>query len=67
VSVEKLRDARPYVRRRLHHRASSPADVLQLLLAIPMCVPFTRRALFLARFISAAPEGEQDSRQGREP
>ncbi len=62
VSVEKLRDARPYVIVGAFIIAAvvTPPDVLsQLLLAVPMCVLF-EAGLFLARFISARPEGEHD-------
>src|SRR5437899_7010628 len=55
VSVEKLRDARPYVIVGAFIIAAvvTPPDVLsQLLLAIPMCLLF-EAGLFFARFISA--------------
>jgi len=62
VSVEKLRDARPYVIVGAFIIAAvvTPPDVLsQLLLAIPMCLLY-EAGLFLARFISARAGSEQD-------
>jgi sec-independent protein translocase protein TatC len=62
VSVEKLRDARPYVIVGAFIIAAvvTPPDVLsQLLLAIPMCLLY-EAGLFLARFVSARPGGEHD-------
>ena len=62
VSVEKLRDARPYVIVGAFIIAAvvTPPDVLsQLLLAIPMCILY-EAGLFLARFISARAGSEQD-------
>jgi sec-independent protein translocase protein TatC len=62
VSVEKLRDARPYVIVGAFIIAAvvTPPDVLsQLLLAIPMCLLY-EAGLFLARFISARADSEQD-------
>jgi sec-independent protein translocase protein TatC len=62
VSVEKLRDARPYVIVGAFIIAAvvTPPDVLsQLLLAIPMCLLY-EAGLFLARFISARREAEPD-------
>ena len=62
VSVEKLRDARPYVIVGAFIVAAvvTPPDVLsQLLLAIPMCLLY-EAGLFLARFISARAGSEQD-------
>src|SRR5204863_7563476 len=56
VSVEKLRDARPYVIVGAFVIAAvvTPPDVLsQLLLAIPMCLLY-EAGLVLARFVKAA-------------
>src|SRR5437588_8501460 len=60
VSVEKLRDARPYVIVGAFIIAAvvTPPDVLsQLLLAVPMCLLY-EAGLFVARFISARPKAE---------
>jgi sec-independent protein translocase protein TatC len=62
VSVEKLRDARPYVIVGAFIIAAvvTPPDVLsQLLLAIPMCLLF-EAGLVLARFVKAAEKNEPD-------
>jgi len=62
VSVEKLRDARPYVIVGAFIIAAvvTPPDVLsQLLLAIPMCVLY-EAGLFLARFVGARAGDEHD-------
>ncbi len=62
VSVEKLRDARPYVIVGAFIIAAvvTPPDVLsQLLLAIPMCLLY-EAGLVLARFIKAAERNEPD-------
>ncbi|HXM82593.1 MAG TPA: twin-arginine translocase subunit TatC [Burkholderiales bacterium] len=62
VSVEKLRDARPYVIVGAFIIAAvvTPPDVLsQLLLAIPMCLLY-EAGLILARFIKAAEKNEPD-------
>src|SRR6267378_2342862 len=62
VSVEKLRDARPYVIVGAFIIAAvvTPPDVLsQLLLAIPMCLLF-EAGLLLARFIKAAEKNEPE-------
>src|SRR2546426_849509 len=62
VSVEKLRDARPYVIVGAFIIAAvvTPPDVLsQLLLAIPMCLLY-EAGLLLARFIKAAEKNEPE-------
>jgi sec-independent protein translocase protein TatC len=62
VSVEKLRDARPYVIVGAFIIAAvvTPPDVLsQLLLAIPMCLLY-EAGLVLARFIKAAKKNEPE-------
>src|SRR6266852_2282061 len=62
VSVEKLRDARPYVIVGAFIIAAvvTPPDVLsQLLLAIPMCLLY-EAGLVLARFVKAAERDEPD-------
>ncbi len=62
VSVEKLRDARPYVIVGAFIIAAvvTPPDVLsQLLLAIPMCLLY-EAGLLLARFIKAAQKNEPE-------
>jgi len=62
VSVEKLRDARPYVIVGAFIIAAvvTPPDVLsQLLLAIPMCLLF-EAGLVLARFVKAAEKNQPD-------
>ena len=63
VSVEKLRDARPYVIVGAFIVAAvvTPPDVLsQFMLALPMCVLY-ETGLFLARFISHPKTVPQDS------
>src|SRR5256884_349462 len=62
VSVEKLRDARPYVIVGAFVIAAvvTPPDVLsQLLLAIPMCLLY-EAGLVLARFVKAAEANQPD-------
>ena len=62
VSVEKLRDARPYVIVGAFVIAAvvTPPDVLsQLLLAIPMCLLY-EAGLVLARFVKAAESNQPD-------
>jgi sec-independent protein translocase protein TatC len=62
VSVEKLRDARPYVIVGAFIIAAvvTPPDVLsQLLLAIPMCLLY-EAGLVLARFVKAAEKNQPD-------
>jgi sec-independent protein translocase protein TatC len=62
VSVEKLRDARPYVIVGAFIIAAvvTPPDVLsQLLLAIPMCLLY-EAGLLLARFIKAGEKNQTD-------
>ncbi len=68
VSVEKLRDARPYVIVGAFIIAAvvTPPDVLsQLLLAIPMCLLY-EAGLVLARFVKAAERNEPDLTTKRE-
>jgi sec-independent protein translocase protein TatC len=62
VSIEKLRDARPYVIVGAFIIAAvvTPPDVLsQLLLAIPMCILY-EAGLILARFVKSAEKNEAD-------
>jgi sec-independent protein translocase protein TatC len=62
VSVEKLRDARPYVIVGAFVVAAvvTPPDVLsQFMLAVPMCLLY-EAGLFLARFISVRQKGQSD-------
>jgi len=62
VSVEKLRDARPYVIVGAFVIAAvvTPPDVLsQLLLAIPMCLLY-EAGLVLGRFVKAAESNQPD-------
>jgi len=62
VSVEKLRDARPYfiVGAFVVAAVVTPPDVLsQLLLAIPMCLLY-EAGLFFARFVKKRAEGASD-------
>src|SRR5216117_4604525 len=62
VSVEKLRDARPYASVGAFVIAAvvTPPDVLsQLLLAIPMCLLY-EAGLVLARFVKAAEANQPD-------
>jgi sec-independent protein translocase protein TatC len=66
VSVEKLRDARPYVIVGAFVIAAivTPPDVLsQFMLAVPMCLLY-EAGLFLARFISV-PAKEESANQGQ--
>jgi sec-independent protein translocase protein TatC len=63
VSVEKLREARPYVIVGAFVIAAvvTPPDVVsQFMLAVPMCVLY-EAGLFLARFISRPQSASQDS------
>jgi sec-independent protein translocase protein TatC len=63
VSVEKLRDARPYVIVGAFVIAAvvTPPDVLsQFMLALPMCLLY-EAGLFLARFISVRPKEEAEN------
>ena len=69
VSVEKLRDARPYVIVGAFVVAAvvTPPDVLsQFMLAVPMCLLY-EAGLFVARFISARPKAENTSGQPSSP
>jgi sec-independent protein translocase protein TatC len=62
VSVEKLRDARPYVIVGAFVVAAivTPPDVLsQFMLAVPMCLLY-EAGLFLARFVGARPKAESE-------
>ncbi|HZM35762.1 MAG TPA: twin-arginine translocase subunit TatC [Burkholderiales bacterium] len=61
VSIEKLREARPYVIVGAFVVAAivTPPDVLsQFMLAVPMCILY-EAGLFLSRFISARPKAEE--------
>jgi sec-independent protein translocase protein TatC len=63
VSIEKLRDARPYVvvGAFVVSAVVTPPDVLsQFLLAVPMCVLY-EAGLFLARFIHVRPKTETEN------
>ena len=67
VSVEKLREARPYVIVGAFVVAAivTPPDVLsQFMLAVPMCILY-EAGLFLARFISVRPKAEEPENQGQ--
>ena len=67
VSVEKLRDARPYVIVGAFIIAAvvTPPDVLsQFMLAVPMCLLY-EAGLFLARFINVPPKNEASENQGQ--
>ena len=62
VSVEKLREARPYVIVGAFVVAAvvTPPDVLsQFMLAVPMCLLY-EAGLFLARFIAVRPKQESE-------
>ena len=62
VSVEKLRDARPYVIVGAFVVAAvvTPPDVLsQFMLAVPMCLLY-EAGLFLARFITVRSRAEEE-------
>jgi sec-independent protein translocase protein TatC len=62
VSVEKLRDARPYIIVGAFVVAAvvTPPDVLsQFMLAVPMCLLY-EAGLFLARFIAVRPKEESE-------
>src|SRR5262245_38376186 len=62
VSIEKLRDARPYVIVGAFVIAAvvTPPDVLsQFMLAIPMCLLY-EAGLFLARFVAVRPKQESE-------
>ena len=67
VSVEKLRDARPYVIVGAFIVAAvvTPPDVLsQFMLALPMCLLY-EAGLFLARFINVPPKNQASENQGQ--
>jgi sec-independent protein translocase protein TatC len=62
VTVEKLRDARPYVVVGAFVVAAivTPPDVLsQFMLAVPMCLLY-EAGLFLARFVGTRPKAESE-------
>ena len=62
VSVDKLRDARPYVIVGAFVIAAvvTPPDVLsQFMLAVPMCLLY-EVGVFLARFVAARPKTESE-------
>lgn len=67
VSVEKLRDARPYVIVGAFVVAAvvTPPDVLsQFMLAVPMCLLY-EAGLVMARFVGARPKAEEAANQGQ--
>jgi sec-independent protein translocase protein TatC len=67
VSVDKLRDARPYVivGAFVVSAVVTPPDVLsQFMLAVPMCLLY-EAGLFLARFVGARPKNEAPENQGQ--
>ena len=67
VSIEKLREARPYVvvGAFVISAVVTPPDVLsQFLLAVPMCVLY-EAGLFLARFINVPPKAEDAEKHGQ--
>jgi sec-independent protein translocase protein TatC len=69
VSIEKLRDARPYVVVGAFVVAAivTPPDVLsQFMLAVPMCLLY-EGGLFLARFIAVKPKAEDAENPGETP
>jgi len=69
VSVQKLKEARPYVIVGAFVVAAvvTPPDVLsQLMLAVPMCLLF-EAGLVCARFVGKAPAGKSDYKPPSEP
>ena len=67
VTVEKLRDARPYVIVGAFVIAAvvTPPDVLsQFMLAVPMCILY-EAGIFFARFIGVRPKAEEAENQGQ--
>src|SRR5256712_3635926 len=67
VSVEQLKDARPYVIVGAFVVAAvvTPPDVLsQFMLALPMCLLY-EAGLFLARFINVPPKNQASENQGQ--
>jgi sec-independent protein translocase protein TatC len=67
VSIEKLRDARPYVVVGAFVVAAvvTPPDVLsQFMLAVPMCLLY-EAGILMARFIGARPKAEEPENQGQ--
>jgi sec-independent protein translocase protein TatC len=67
VSVDKLRDARPYVivGAFVVSAVVTPPDVLsQFMLAVPMCLLY-EAGVFLARFVAARPKNEAPENQGQ--
>ena len=68
VSIEKLKEARPYVIVGAFVVAAvvTPPDVLsQFMLAVPMCILY-EAGLFFARFIAVRPKGDPDLRPASE-
>ena len=67
VSIEKLKEARPYVVVGAFVVAAvvTPPDVLsQFMLAVPMCILY-EAGIFFARFIGVRPKGEAAENQGQ--
>jgi sec-independent protein translocase protein TatC len=67
ATLEKLRDARPYVIVGAFVIAAivTPPDVLsQFMLAVPMCLLY-EAGLFLARFVAGRPKAESSENQGQ--
>ena len=67
VTLEKLREARPYVVVGAFVVAAvvTPPDVLsQFMLAVPMCLLY-EAGLFLARFVNARPRAHEEQNQGQ--
>jgi sec-independent protein translocase protein TatC len=67
VTVEKLKEARPYVIVGAFVVAAvvTPPDVLsQFMLAVPMCLLY-EAGLFLARFVAGRPKAESSENQGQ--
>jgi sec-independent protein translocase protein TatC len=66
VSIEKLREARPYVIVGAFVVAAivTPPDVLsQFMLAVPMCILY-EAGLFLARFINVRSKADEEEKSG---
>ena len=69
VSIEKLREARPYVIVGAFVVAAvvTPPDVLsQFMLAVPMCLLY-EAGIFMARFVGARPKAEAAENPGQTP
>jgi sec-independent protein translocase protein TatC len=67
VSIEKLKDARPYVIVGAFVVAAvvTPPDVLsQFMLAVPMCLLY-EAGIIMARFVGVRPRGEATENQGQ--